>query len=160
MRIAGLDPDTHSITMVILDDTEEPPTVKRIEVKGRTAEDRIEGLWWEFDSWEHIFRFSPPINWVYIERPVMGRNAKALLDQAQVVGVIRSALWEMEQPHSLIDNGTWKKGTIGNGRATKEEIAEYAQRIVGLTGDWPQDVYDAACIAQYGWRVVEGIRNG
>lgn len=153
MRIAGIDPDTKSITIVVLAE-DEPNIVECIRVKGRRAEDRIEQLYnelfvWTGDALNDVFG---PIDWVYIETPVMGVNAKALRDQAQVVGMIRYWLWSHDQPHSLVDNGTWKKGVLGNGHASKEEIAAYAQRVLRLKAGQPQDVYDAACIAEYGQR--------
>jgi Holliday junction resolvasome RuvABC endonuclease subunit len=52
----------------------------------------------------------------------------------------------------MVDNGTWKKGVLGNGHASKEEIAAYATKVLGIPLNEPQDVYDAACIAEFGRR--------
>ncbi len=145
MRIVGIDPDTRAITGVVLEAGKEPH-IWRVEAKGRRAEDRIEGLYTSL----RITFFDQPVDWVYIETPVMGVNAKALRDQAVVVGMIRFWLWSNNQSHSMVDNGTWKKGVLGNGHASKEEIAAYAQKVLHIPADQPQDVYDAACIAAWG----------
>lgn len=149
MRVAGIDPDTRAITMVTLS----PGDIQmlRLEAKGRRAEDRVEGLYKEL-FFQHPTLGPDLTDWVYIETPVMGVNAKALRDQAIVVGMIRYWLWYQEQPHSLVDNGTWKKVVLGNGHASKEEIAAYAQRVLGLEQGLAQDFYDAACIAEFGRR--------
>lgn len=146
MRIAGIDPDTKAITGVTLFDDGTPPRVWRIQAKGRRAEDRVEGLYRSLD----LTLFHAPIDWVYIETPVMGVNAKALRDQAVVVGMIRYWLWSNGQAHSMVDNGTWKKRVLGNGHASKEEIAAYAKKMLNIPADQPQDAYDAACIAAFG----------
>lgn len=152
MRVIGIDPDTKSITFVSLDSENQGSRYKiiRVEAKGRRAEDRVEKLWAGLEDLS-VWPLMHP-DWVYIETPVMGVNAKALRDQAVVVGLIRSFLWRKGLPHSMVDNGTWKKAVLGGGHASKEEIAAYAQRVLGLEAGQPQDVYDAACIAVYGRR--------
>ena len=152
MRIIGIDPDTKSVTFVQLDTKNQEEwrnCLVRVEVKGRRAEDRVEKLWEGLDVFSTVWRLKHP-DWVYIETPVMGVNAKALRDQAVVVGLIRSFLWRKKLPHSMVDNGTWKKAVLGNGHASKEEIAAYAQSVLGLEAGLAQDYYDAACIAQFG----------
>ncbi len=150
MRITGVDPDTKAITGVTLDG-DKKPTIYRVEAKGRRAEDRIEKL---YTSLRLTF-FGEPSGWVYVETPVLAQfrgktNAKALRDQAMVIGMIRYWLWSNDQPHSMVDNTVWKKGLLGNGHASKEEIAAYAQRVLHIPADQPQDVFDAACIAAWG----------
>ena len=144
--IAGIDPDTKAITGVKLV-TGKKPYIWRIEAKGRRAEDRIEKL---FTSLYSTHPTDEPADWVYIELPVMGVNVKALRDQATVIGMIRYWLWSNDFSHSMVDNTVWKKGVIGNGHASKEEIAAYAQRVLHIPANYPQDVYDAACIAAWG----------
>lgn len=149
--IVGIDPDTKAITGIGLESGREP-NIWRIEAKGRRAEDRIEKL---YTSLRITFFPDKPADWVYIESPVLAQfrgktNAKALRDQAMVIGMIRYWLWSNDQPHSMVDNTVWKKGLLGNGHASKEEIAAYAQRVLHIPADHPQDVYDAACIAAWG----------
>jgi Holliday junction resolvasome RuvABC endonuclease subunit len=150
MRIAGIDPDTKAITIVVLDDG--AACCHRVQASGRRAEDRVQALAAGLEeasiNWQGV-------QWVYVETPVLAQfkgktNAKALRDQAQVVGIIRSYLWRRQIDHSLIDNTIWKKGLLGNSNASKEEIAAYAQKVLGVPTDQPQDAYDAACIAAWG----------
>jgi Holliday junction resolvasome RuvABC endonuclease subunit len=151
VRVVGIDPDTKSVTCVILDDA--GYTVSRIEAKGRRAEDRIWKLWKGLKGL--VLTNVPPIDWAFVEVPVLGRNAKALRDQAAVVGMIRYWLWDQGIDHSMVDNTVWKKGVLGSGNAAKEEIAAYAQKVLKVLDGVPQDVFDAACVAQYG-RKSEG----
>lgn len=149
--IVGIDPDTKAITGVALGGGKEP-NIWRIEAKGRRAEDRIEKL---FTSLRLTFFPDKPVDWVYIELPMLAQwkgktNPKALRDQSMVIGMIRYWLWSNNQPHSMVDHGTWKKGVLGNGHASKEEIADYAQRVLHIPADQPQDAFDAACIAAWG----------
>ncbi len=150
MRIAGIDPDTKAIQIVVMGEDDEP-RICRIEAKGRRAEDRIQALAAGLEESSSIWQ---DVRWVYIETPVMGVNAKALRDQAIVVGVIRSFLWRNGLVNSMVDNGTWKKGVLGNGHASKEEIAAYAQTMLKVPIGQPQDAYDAACIAAWGYSNV------
>ena len=149
--ISGIDPDTKAITGVTLEEGKEP-RIYRIEAKGRRAEDRIEKLYASL----RVTFFGEPSDWVYIELPVMGVNVKALRDQSVVIGMIRYWLWSNDQPHSMVDNTVWKKGLLGNGHASKEEIADYAKRVLHIPDKHPQDVYDAACIAAWGSRQQAG----
>ena len=144
MSVIGVDLDTKSIIMVEIG-LLGPKWIGGILAKGRRAEDRIEKLAFTLITFK-----IPKVDWVYIETPIMGVNARALRDQAQVVGMLRYRLWELGLPHSLIDNGTWKKAVIGNGHASKEEIAHFAVGVLGMQNGLSQDTYDAACIAQYG----------
>ena len=149
--ISGIDPDTKAITGVTLEEGKEP-RIFRVEAKGRRAEDRIEKL---YTSLYTTF-LGEPSDWVYIELPIMGVNVKALRDQSVVIGMIRYWLWSNDQPHSMVDNTVWKKGLLGNGHASKEEIAAYAKRVLHIPDEHPQDVYDAACIAAWGSRQQSG----
>lgn len=147
MRVAGIDPDTKSIAVVIIEDGK--TNIVHLKAKGRKAEDRFRFLVSAFA--DLIFGgILDKVDFTFVEQPVMVRNPKAVRDQAFVVGAIRAILGDK---HSLVDNTVWKKGVIGNGMATKEEIKEF---IVGAFPDLgdshDQDVYDAAGIALFGLR--------
>jgi len=154
MNIAGIDPDTKAITIAVLTDGRRLCYTLRVDSKGRTAEDRFPGLVQQFrDLVVRKLRFDLRLQWVYIETAMLGPNPKALRDQAQVIGAIRAILLDYSITHSLVDPGTWKKATVGNGHATKEEIKLWAQQmILGAADDQkaPQDFYDACCIAAFG----------
>lgn len=153
MRIVGIDPDTRQISAVMVEGGK-PIIVWRWEAAGRRAEDRFAGLWGAFCAGTSFDAGFPEIDWVWVETPILGPSPKALRDQAQVVGFIRARLMGLRIPHGLVDNTTWKKGLLGDGHASKEEIAAYAQTILGVPADQPQDVYDAACIAAWGYQNV------
>ena len=154
MTVAGIDADTKSIQLVVFGDGA-ITVIKRWQAKGRRAEDRIQQLagLLEDKDWAAVWK---DVAWVYVESPVLAQfrgktNAKALRDQSQVLGVIRSFLWRNGLDHTLVDNTVWKKGLLGNGHASKEEIAAYAHKMLGVPTDQPQDACDAACIAAWGY---------
>lgn len=159
--IAGIDPDTKAITIAVLGG--KAGCTYRVQAPGRRAEDRIQALAADL---EEVSVDWSKVRWVYIESPVLAQfrgktNAKALRDQSQVLGIIRSYLWRHQIEHSLVDNTIWKKGVLGNSNASKEEIAAYAQKVLLLPPDLPQDAYDAACIAAWGCsNVPREVSNG
>lgn len=89
-----------------------------------------------------------------IESPIVGRGGpRATIVQAFTSGAIQGALFDVGVEVSLANVSSWKKQVVGNGRASKEDIANF----VGLR--WPaffsqaegsQDLADAICIARYG----------
>ena len=89
-----------------------------------------------------------------VESPVVGRGGpRATIVQAFASGAIQGALFDVGVEVSLANVSSWKKRVVGNGRASKEDIANF----VGLR--WPtffsqaegsQDLADAICIARYG----------
>ncbi len=152
MRITGIDADTKSIAMVtFFEEDNERKSLKvryaQNKVAGRTAEDRFAGLIRSFVESQTEWLLS---DWVYVEKPVYGVNAKATIAQSYIVGAIRSELILHKINHSLVDNTTWKKQIIGSGKASKEEIEMFARDILNLPEGLTQDLYDASCIAQFG----------
>lgn len=90
---------------------------------------------------------------VYMEKSISRGNPHASLVQAHGVGALLAAASEYRAEVHRVDNMTWKKALIGNGRAEKDEIAEYATKrdphLVELC-DGNQDLIDALCIYWYG----------
>ena len=87
---------------------------------------------------------------VYIEEPPLAgsRNLRVFLHLGQVSGVLASAC-----EATLVPVSSWKKGTVGNGAASKEHVAAWLRRHhpnhhVRCGGD--QNSIDATCIALYG----------
>jgi Holliday junction resolvasome RuvABC endonuclease subunit len=91
---------------------------------------------------------------VYLEEPVIGRNARSTIVQAQVGGAVMAAACRANVFYfELVNNSHWKKGVVGKGNAGKPEIAAW------LEEKWPnaynlaqkdQDLIDASCINRYG----------
>ncbi len=147
MKVAGIDPDTKSIAVVIIEDGK--THIVHLKTKGKKAEDRFRFLVSAFADLIYGGALDG-VDFTFVEQPVMVRNAKAIRDQAFVVGAIRAILVDK---HSLVDNTVWKKGVIGNGSATKEEIKEFIMgAFPDLADDHDQDVYDATGIALFGLR--------
>lgn len=144
-KLVGIDPDTKAITWAIW--VNDGIRVGRVEASGRRAEDRFQTLIERFHS---EMRDLAGATWVYLERPMVGPNRKAIIDQALVVGAIRATLMGWGLPHSLVDPGTWKKASIGTGHASKEEIKAWAIRRFDMSDSLAQDFYDACGIVAYG----------
>lgn len=94
---------------------------------------------------------------VWIEEPVVGRNKRAVIVQAQIQGVLMaSALHSGLRNTYSVSNTAWKKEVVGMGNADKEAcktwLQTYDANLATLCGDDP-DFIDAACIAIYGRRI-------
>ncbi len=150
MICSGIDPDTKAITWAVIGNG--PVRTGRVEAKGRRAEDRFRTLigllWGEAWVWEGC-------DYVWLERPMVGPNRKAAIDQSMVVGAIRAVLGARGVNYSLVDPAIWKKLTFGTGHATKEEVKAWVMSKYDLPGNLEQDYYDAAAIAAFGRRTFE-----
>lgn len=87
----------------------------------------------------------------YIENAIYLQNVKVTIAIAQVIAVTKKILFDLEIKFFGIDNKSWKKDILGDGKANKEKIMAFAKI---KWGDWitSQDIADAACIALYGVR--------
>lgn len=88
-------------------------------------------------------------NVCYIEQAIYLQNVKTTLAIAGVIDAVRLACFMEGIPYDIIDNKTWKKWVVGNGKASKEQIMEFVKlrwgdKIIS------QDVADASAIALYG----------
>lgn len=87
---------------------------------------------------------------VYVEEPPLAgaRNLQTFLHLAQVSGVVASAT-----PATLVPVSVWKRGTVGNGAAGKELVADWLRASFPdyyRQCDGNQNYVDAVCIALYG----------
>ena len=117
------------------------------------------------EMWQYMSRFFDLMREqheeiaVYVEEPVIGRNRRAGILQAQVHGVIlASALESGITSVYSISNTAWKKETVGSGNADKDACLAWLERehprlAESCAGDI--DLIDAACIAAYGRRVQD-----
>ena len=152
MKILGCDCSSKVIGYVLLEDglAVESGTLKASDSKDMNT--RAENLWTEFyallmdlcgGAWK------PDV--VYIEQAIYVQNIKATLGIDAVINAVRFCCFINSVPYVIIDNRSWKKDVIGNGNASKEDIAKFANI------KWPgifvtQDECDAACLALYGER--------
>lgn len=94
---------------------------------------------------------------VFMEAPLVGRNAYSTIVQAQVGGAVLAAASKAALDVELVNVSSWKKQVIGNGRAQKPDIAEWLKQnwteaYNQASGD--QDLLDAAAINRYGYQHV------
>ena len=154
MRVAAIDVDTKQIAWAVIDDGLAPTKwmTGSVKSKARRAEERFPGLLNSFRVSVH----NAPGFWgqfVYLERPVYTRNAQATIDQGQMLGALR-LLFLQENIHcSIVDNTIWKKGLLGNGHASKDDIRAWAVTVFGVAPE-SQDECDALAIAAWGLRTL------
>ena len=153
MRVAGIDADSRQITAFVIEGGDGTGVSGtgwiRLEAEGRRAQDRFPSLVGKIA--ERGVAFLANCDYVYIERPFVGPNRKAAIDTGMVIGALRAHLYAHGIPHSEVDPAIWKKAVLGNGGASKEEIAGWARGRFDIADDAPQDTFDAACIAAYGY---------
>lgn len=95
-----------------------------------------------------------PIAYVYIEEPPFVNSVKGFAELTTVVQCVRQVFRSFAIPVSLVNVGTWKKETTGNGHADKSEVRSWVRAHVdgfpqNTTDDLIEDQYDALAIA---WR--------
>jgi Holliday junction resolvasome RuvABC endonuclease subunit len=90
-----------------------------------------------------------PDDVVFVEEPPLAgsRNPRTFLHLAQTSGVVASAC-----KAQLVPVSSWKKGTVGNGSASKDLVSAWLRRVhpdlsEACSGD--QNYVDATCIALF-----------
>lgn len=160
--VIGIDPSSKAIAWCRID--EDDITVGKIKL-GKTAD--------KFAPWKlriaerELRRVFPNANrtcHLFLEAPIVGGGSAtparvaSTLPQAYVSGVIQAHFARQGATVDLVHLATWKAQVIGNGGASKAEVA----RVIRLR--WPgiaeqaggdQDILDASGIALYG----AGIRR-
>lgn len=94
---------------------------------------------------------------MFIESPLVGRGGvRSSVVQAFVNGIVQaeftSAGWDVH----IVPVQTWKKHVVGSGRATKEDIADWARvhdKKTWKTKD--QDVMDSLGLCVYGEQIMK-----
>lgn len=145
MRFVGIDLGLRSAYLAFIDN-EDSLFLEQIVLKPNKM-DRVQEL-------TEIFDFCFPLingDKVFIEEPVVAgaRNLRTSLQIAQTAGVV---LLASGRGTRLVPVTSWKKGVIGKGNATKEEISawlaqKYPKYYKMCNGD--QNLVDATCIALY-----------
>jgi len=146
MIIAGVDCSTRKIAIFRIEDgrgvaseitCNEHDTSTRINVMFQAVVDVIKKL-------------KPDM--VYIENSPYLQNIKVTLAIHSVVDAVRYACVLAKVPFQTVEVTSWKKDVLGNGRADKDEIFQFAKAKWGEDIIKNQDVADSACICLYGWR--------
>jgi Holliday junction resolvasome RuvABC endonuclease subunit len=92
---------------------------------------------------------------IYIEQAVYVQNIKATLAIDSVINAVKFLAYMNGVYYNIVDNHSWKKAVLGNGKASKEQILEFSKV------KWPnrisnQDIADASCIALCGYNILKG----
>ena len=86
----------------------------------------------------------------FVENPIYVNNIKATVGISQVVGVTKYILQSRFGVETFgVDNRSWKKGVLANGRADKTKIMSFAKAKWG-EAIVSQDIADAATLALWG----------
>ena len=157
MKHLGLDTSSKAIHIVILDENENLLNIYKADCNTKKAfKDRFPEL---MDNFARILVEDidiDTVDYAVIEEPIFAQNRNVVRTLSEVVGAVWGTLCLSDIPTTLVDNGTWKKQILGSGKATKDDILEYAIEKWG--DEFPeQDYADAACVALYS---VKENRNG
>lgn len=159
-RIWGIDYDTFQITVFELD-LDDPDYAKHFVVgdpkkrpkHAKQIDARLPDLW---DGFKRLILSREAVVFAYVEEPVsVPHGVLTTIRQSAVWAAIRLAMGDQGIRCISVNVSTWKKESLLNGKATKEEIADWAVTVFGLPSDLPQDVYDAAGIAAAARKVMQ-----
>jgi Holliday junction resolvasome RuvABC endonuclease subunit len=146
----GCDPASKKIALFTVDED-----LVRTEIFEVKKTDRNLELMALRTHMEQLLQYDPdPI--IYCEEPVVAgaRNLRSTILIAETVGMILS----LNALVRLVPVSSWKAGTVGNGHATKDDVAQwlqeehphYARHCRDTQQRESQDLRDAAAIHIYG----------
>lgn len=147
MLIAGVDCSSKSIAFVMIENNE-IRLKKLIESSSKDPHTRVSELFLSFREFMKELPIKPGI--VFIEQALFLQNVKTTLMIDATINAVRFVCIENNIPCSIIDNRSWKKSVIGNGKASKEDIAQFVNLKWPDFGSTSQDLMDAASIAMFG----------
>jgi crossover junction endodeoxyribonuclease RuvC len=157
IKCLGIDPGLAILGWAILEgnDKDEPVIIDygTIETSKKcpTPERLLEI---EQDLQEIITEFQPDL--IALEMPFFGRQIKAAGGVLQAVGVINLVSYRTTKlVPILLHQSSWK-ANLGNGKATKNEVAEILQQLFKLEQLPIDDSVDAIAIA---YAALCGVRN-
>ena len=156
----GIDCSKYKVHMVILDNQSNVYKQYCVESKSKNELQRTV----ELNSGVENFLLvesgvENPSNIIsYIETAIYINNIKTTNDIQRTIVSTQLACNTLNVPCNGVDNQSWKKIVLGNGKSNKEDIWYFA------TNRWPdihfaaQDYADAACIALYTYLLnVRGV---
>lgn len=88
---------------------------------------------------------------IFIEKPVFAQSHDIHMKLSCIYASVALACIDFNFFPEAVNNMTWKKSVVGWGNATKDDIKEKALEIFEVEDDCEQDIYDALCVAKYGW---------
>jgi crossover junction endodeoxyribonuclease RuvC len=153
----GIDPGLATVGWAILatDNGDSPHIIDcgTIETdKKRSTAQRLVEI--ESDLVALIEEFHP--NYVALEMPFFSRQIKAAGGVLQAVGIINLVCYRQAKVEPIqLHQSSWK-AHLGNGRATKDEVAQMLQQLLHLETIPVDDAVDAIGIAYAG---LCGLKN-
>lgn len=107
-----------------------------------------------FDALEgHLSRLAPER--VFLESVFSHKSAKSALVLGQARGVALLAAAKSGRPVGEVSPSEVKKAVTGSGRATKEQVQQMVQALLGLPEAAPSDAADALSVAIAGASVAK-----
>lgn len=149
--IWGVDPASKKIAMF----TDDEGFVRNHVIEVRKSDRNTELMSLRAQMEDILLYDRGPI--IYCEEPVLAgaRNIRSTILVAETVGMILSLNAEVR----VVPVSSWKKATVGNGNATKDDVTRWLNRehpeYAGHCRE-SQDLRDAAAIFIYGRSVEVG----
>jgi Holliday junction resolvasome RuvABC endonuclease subunit len=147
MKIIGFDCSTRLIAGFIID-AEEYSTIL---LAGKASDDTPTRINAMFLLAVHFLKKSKP-DYVYIENAAYLQNVKTSFLIHSVVDAVRFACVLNDIPCQTVEITSWKKDVLGNGRAEKSDIMQFAIVKYGDKLITNQDLADSAGVATYGYK--------
>lgn len=149
MKILGIDPGTINCGYAILETSENVKTVKLVEaglvkIKSRILQEQIVELIEGID----IILKNHKIDQVAIEDIFFAFNPKSVIKLAQFRGALSLKILQELGNFSEYTPLQVKKSVVGNGKASKEQVAFMVKRLLGIKQEIkPLDITDAIAVA-------------
>lgn len=98
---------------------------------------------------------------IFAEEPLALKNGRTTRLLALMAGALWAQTLSLDVFWHWVDVSHWKREVVGNGNASKEQVAEWvrvaARKMPGdrlIQYDISPDLYDAHCLAVYGRRMI------
>jgi crossover junction endodeoxyribonuclease RuvC len=154
--VLGHDPSLASYGLAVVD-TDRMRLVASATVKTRATDaraNRLAALHAGIANQLHGWSAFTAIDLVAFEGGFVGRGRSVSLTiaEARGIGLLTAAQYKSE----IIAPRAAKRMICGNGNATKDDVGEAVQRLLGLTERLQEDAADAAAVAIAAAMIVEG----
>ncbi len=151
----GVDCSKFALHIAVLDEDSDLHMLEMLSTKEKKDIERMFELKRQFEDWLLAFSIKKDINIddaiVTVEGPIMLQNVKTSFDIARSVNGVEMACCELDGKCFEVQNTTWKKSILGNGKSTKADIMKFAETKWGKKLFIEQDHADAACLALHNY---------
>ncbi len=155
MIAVGIDTSTKAIAIGCYDGT------KKVDhhiyrLTGNNINQQMAGAYNCMEQWLMERRVEGQHLKVYIEEPVYVQNFNTHMKLSCIYASVALACIGLNLFPVAVHNKTWKKEVLGNGNADKDEIRVRSLLMFDIEDGHEQDIYDALCVAKYGWGEMNG----